>query len=99
MIEIDEDTVLEAVLISHIIVGPRHKICGRKMHLNLVDVQLCSSLFKALIRLSSNYNDPDFLAVIWGNSKRAGKFEMRAHFWIMGPTSSLPFEWKLAGGI
>ena len=96
MIEIDEDTVLEAVLISHI-VGPRHKNCGRNLHLNLVHVQLCSSLFKALIRLSSN--DPDVLAVIWRNLKGSGKFEMRAHFWIMGPTSSLPFEWKFAGGI
>ena len=72
MIEIDEDTVLEAVLISHI-VGPRHKNCGRNLHLNLVHVQLCSSLFKALIRLSSN--DPDVLAVIWGNLKGSGKFE------------------------
>ena len=24
-----------------------------------------------------------------------GKFEMRVHFWIMGPTSGLLFEWKL----
>ena len=23
-----------------------------------------------------------------------GKFEMRVHFWIMGPTSGLLFEWK-----
>ena len=23
------------------------------------------------------------------------KFEMRVHFWIMGPTSSLLFEWRL----
>ena len=24
-----------------------------------------------------------------------GKFEIRVHFWIMGPTSSLLFEWRL----
>ena len=39
MIEIDEDTVLEAMLFSQI-VGLRHKNCGRKMHLNLVDMHL-----------------------------------------------------------
>ena len=96
MIEIDEDTVLEAMLFSHI-VGLRHRNCGQKMHLNLVDMQLHLFLKP---QSDSPTMAPIFLhAVKWGNSKRAGKFEMRAHFWIMGSTSSLPFEWKFAGGI